>query len=359
MASYFVPPIYAAFVWWFSTGAVLLLMGRSRRFDLVRMVSAAGLTAVALLGFLFTANDTSASAAYMAFTSTILLWAAQEIAFLAGWVTGPRPQACPEGVEGWKRLGPALRAILYHELTLVACGAVVAALTWNGSNPVALWTFAALWVLRQSAKINLFLGVPVTNDELMPDPVRFLKTYFIRKPVGVFFPVAVTLATAALVIMVQRIVEVAVTPFEVVGLTLVSTLCALGVVEHWFMLLPLPAMTLWGWGMRSGFPPENTTMEQGPTVKNVTALPLRCATAQVSEPCSNASDALAAQLQVVALANVRGESVPAKPRQVCARQRLEDQFRQLFLEQHARSDVATAALSAGAEPPATANGRTS
>jgi len=359
MASYFVPPIYAAFVWWFSTGAVLLLVGRSRRLDLVRMVSAAGLVAIALAGLVLTANDTSVGAAYMAFTSTILLWAAQEIAFLAGWVTGPRPLHCPAGVRGWKRLGPALLAILYHELTLMACGAVVAALTWNGSNLVALWTFVALWVLRQSAKINLFLGVPVTNDELMPDTVRFLKTYFIRKPVGAFFPVSVTLATAALVIMVQRIVEVAVTPFEVAGLTLVSTLFALGVVEHWFMLLPLPAITLWGWGMRSGFPPENTAMEQGPTVKNVTAVPLRCATAQASEPCSNAPGPLAAPPQVVLLASVRAETAPAKSEQVGARQRLEDQFRQLFLEQHPRSDLATAALSVGTEPPATVNGRTS
>jgi len=359
MTSYIVPPVYAAFVWWFSTGAVLLLVGLSRRFDLFRMVSAAGLTAAALLGLVLTASDAGVGAAYMAFTSTILLWAAQEIAFLAGWVTGPRPLHCPAGVRGWKRLGPALQAILYHELTLVACGAAVAALTWNGSNQVALWTFAALWVLRQSAKINLFLGVPVTNDELMPDAVRFLKTYFIRKPVGAFFPVSVTLATAALVIMVQRIVEVAVTPFEVVGLTLVSTLFALGVVEHWFMLLPLPAMTLWGWGMRLGFPPENTTMEHGPTGKNVTALPLRRATAQASEPYSNISDALAAQPQVVMLASMRGETVPSKPRPVDARQRLEDQFRQLFLEQQAKGDLATATLSAGAEPPATVNGRTS
>ena len=212
---------------------------------------------------------------------------------------------------------------------------------------------------RESAKINLFLGVPVTNDELMPDAVRFLKTYFIRKPVGAFFPVSVTLATAALVIMVQRIVEVAVTPFEVVGLTLVSTLFALGVVEHWFMLLLLPAMTLWGWGMRSGFPLENTTMEQGPAVKNVTSLPLRCATAQASEPCSDAPGLPAAQPQVVLLASVRAETAPAKSGQVGARQRLEDQFRQLFLEQHPRSDLATAALSAVAEPPATVNGRTS
>ncbi|MFX9885233.1 DUF3623 family protein, partial [Acinetobacter baumannii] len=32
IAAYTVPPIYAAFVWWFSTGAVLLLVGRSGRF---------------------------------------------------------------------------------------------------------------------------------------------------------------------------------------------------------------------------------------------------------------------------------------------------------------------------------------
>jgi putative photosynthetic complex assembly protein 2 len=359
MACYIVPPIFAAFVWWFSTGAVLLLVGRSGRFDRFRLVAAAGLTAAALPGLMFSADDTFAGAAYLAFTATVLLWAAQEIAFLAGWVTGPNPRQCPAGARGWKRLSPALLAILYHELTLVACGGVVAGLTWNGPNQVALWTFTALWVLRQSAKINLFLGVPVTNDELMPEAVRFLKTYFVRKPVGAFFPISVTLATAALVIMVQRIVEVAVTPFEIVSLMLVSTLFALGVVEHWFMLLPLPAVTLWGWGMRSGFPSEDTAMEQGPNVKNVTALPLRCVTAQASEPGTDAPGGLAAQPQLVVLAAVRGETAPGKPRQVGARQRLEDQFRQLFLEQHAGSDLATAALGAGTEPPATVNGRTS
>lgn len=336
MASYIVPPIYAAFVWWFSTGAVLLLVGRSGRFDLFRLASAAGLIAASFVGLVLTANDTSVGAAYAAFTSTILLWAAQEIAFLAGWVTGPRPRRCPADVRGWQRLGPALQAILYHELTLLACGAAIAALTWNGSNQVALWTFAALWVLRQSAKINLFLGVPVTNDELMPEAVQFLKTYFARKAVGVFFPVSVTLATAVLVIMIQRIVEVAVTPFEAISLTLVSTLFALGIVEHWFMLLPLPAITLWGWGMRSPVSPEDKNMEQGPDTK-----------------------AAIAASNLVVLSNVRQDPAPAKSQSLCARQRLEDQFRQRFLEQHARSDLATAGLSVGAEPSATVNGRTS
>jgi putative photosynthetic complex assembly protein 2 len=334
MASYTVPLVYAAFIWWFSTGAVLLLVRCARRFIPLQVVIAAFMVAGSLCGLAFSAGDASIGGAYVAFTSTILLWGAQEIAFLSGWVTGPRPQRCPANVTGWRRLGPALAAILYHELTLLACGAAIVALTWNDANQVALWTFAALWVLRQSAKINLFLGVPVTNDELMPQPVQFLKTFFARKPVGAFFPISVTLATAVLVILIQRIVEVAATPFDVVGLTLVSTLFALGVVEHWFMLLPLPAITLWGWGMRSGFPPEDATMKQEPDAKFSNTPP-----------------------NLVVLASVCPDVAPPRPA-ACARQRLEDQFRQSFREQHARETLATG-LSIGEAPAATFNGRTS
>jgi putative photosynthetic complex assembly protein 2 len=323
-------------VWWFSTGAVLLLVGRSGRFEGVRAFVAAGLLAGSLCGLALTAGDASVGGAYAAFTCTILLWGAQEIAFLAGWLTGPRPQPCPAGVVGWKRFSLALQAILYHEIALLACGVAIAALTWKLPNQVGFWTFAALWVLRQSAKINLFLGVPVTNDELMPDAVRFLKTFFARKPVSAFFPLSVTLATSVLVIMIQRIVEVAVTPFDIAGLTLVSTLFALGVVEHWFMLLPLPAITLWGWGMGSGFPPEDTTMEQERETKVTSAPP-----------------------NLVVLANVRSDAAPPKiPQAVRARQRLEDQFRQSFREQHAR-DGLTTARSITTEPATTMNGRTS
>ena len=335
ISAYTVPPIYAAFVWWFSTGAVLLLVGRAGRFEILRAFLGGGMLAGSLGGLALSAGDISLGGAYAAFTSTILLWGAQEIAFLAGWLTGPRPQPCPPGAKGARRLSLALQAILYHEFALLACGMTVVALTWNGANQVGLWTFAALWVLRQSAKINLFLGVPVTNDELMPDAVLFLKTFFARKPVGAFFPVSVTLATAVLVIMIQRIVEVASTPFDIVGLTLVSTLFALGVVEHWFMLLPLPAITLWGWGMRSGFPPEDATMKQEPDVKPTTTPP-----------------------NLVVLASVRPDAAPPRPAAAaCARQRLEDQFRQSFREQHARDGLGTT-LGLAAEPAATVNGRT-
>lgn len=354
MVSYLGPPVFAAFVWWFSTGAVLLLVGSVGRSELLRAVCAGGMLTIALCGLSVTAHDVSVGAAYMAFSCIIFLWGAQEIAFLSGWLTGPRAEACPPDAKGFMRFSYALQAILYHELCLLACGAVVLAVTFGAENQVGLWTYTALWVLRQSAKINLFLGVPVTNDELMPDAVQFLKTYFARKPVSAFFPISVTMATAVLVVMIQRIVEVADTPFEVVGLTLVSTLFALGVVEHWFMLLPLPAITLWSWGIRPGFSPENNVMEQKPSA-TITAASAQGSSAQLSE-APTAAEARSAAPQLVVVPTARAEEAQPKARQLCARQRLEDQFRQTFLEQHPRSGLATARV---AEPAATLNGRTS
>jgi putative photosynthetic complex assembly protein 2 len=357
MALYFGPPIYAAFVWWFSTGAVLLLVGSVGQSRSLRMVFAVGLLTIALSGLSVVSADTSVAAAYMAFSCIICLWGAQEIAFLSGWLTGPRPEPCPSDAIGFIRFSHAVQAILYHELSLLICGALVVALTWNAENQVGLWTYAALYVLRQSAKINLFLGVPVTNAELMPEAVRFLRTYFARKPVSAFFPLSVTLATAVLVIMIQRIVEVAITPSDVVGLTLVSTLFALGVVEHWFMLLPLPAITLWSWGVRSGLPPENIAMEPNLSPEN-SAIPQAHHTADVAEATPSGPEPRVGQPQLVVVQGAHSDDAPAK-KTTCARQRLEDQFRQTFLQQHPRSELATARIGINNEPATTVNGRTS
>ena len=136
--------------------------------------------------------------------------------------------------------------------------------------------------------------------------------------------------------MIQRIVEVAATPFDVVGLTLVSTLFALGVVEHWFMLLPLPAITLWGWGMRSPFPPEDTTMEQGPDAK------LCKCSAQSRRVVERAPRGGAAE-DAIALARGSGWKIS---------------FARDFASNMQAKDL-PAALSIGAEPAATVNGRTS
>jgi hypothetical protein len=40
-------------------------------------------------------------------------------------------------------------------------------------------------------------------------------------------------------------------PFLSVGLTLVTALLALAVLEHWFLVLPVPDEALWTWACRS------------------------------------------------------------------------------------------------------------
>lgn len=351
MALYILPPIFAAFLWWFSTGAVLLLVGLPKRFVVAKIIAAAGLLIVSLYGLAISSNENGSGSAFIAFTSAVLLWGSQEIAFLAGWITGPRAATCPPSARGAARLGYALQAIIYHELSLLACAAAVAVLGWNGVNQTGLWTFATLWVLRQSSKINLFLGVPVTNDELMPSDVQFLKSYFLRKPVSAFFPLSVTAATATLVVLGQRLVEVVATSFEIASLALVSTLFALGVLEHWFMLLPRPAMKLWGWGVKA---------MQTYDGDHETASVLASATDVV--PASGAlatpSGGRAFGTPVVALATINGERAMQATQSQCVRQRLEDEFRRSFLQQQAR-ELSAARLKTEVEPAATINGRTS
>src|SRR3954469_11296456 len=110
MDVYLIPPVYAAFVWWFSTGAVLLLVGCGRG-NALRVISTAMLLSAGLYGVAASAGAASIGGAYIAFTGTVLLWGAQEIAFLAGWVTGPRAEQCPGDARGLRRLALALQAI--------------------------------------------------------------------------------------------------------------------------------------------------------------------------------------------------------------------------------------------------------
>ena len=56
MASYAVPPVYAAFIWWFSTGAVLLLVGCARDLVPLQVAVAAFLVAGSLCGLALSAH---------------------------------------------------------------------------------------------------------------------------------------------------------------------------------------------------------------------------------------------------------------------------------------------------------------
>ncbi len=239
--------LYTLFVWWFSTGLVLLLVLRRPRALRLSVIGAAALFPVCLAVLAKTAGMTGTFGVYAAFTAAIILWGTQEIAFLSGAVTGPRTSPCPVGARGLDRFRCALSAILYHEVALTVTGLAVVLATSGGANRVGVLTFAVLWAMRISAKLNLFLGVPVLNDEVLPAPVVHLRSYFRRGPVNAFFPVALAGSLALAGVLIVFALDPQAEPAAKAGYALVATLVALAILEHAFMLVPLPVNRLWRW----------------------------------------------------------------------------------------------------------------
>jgi putative photosynthetic complex assembly protein 2 len=249
--TYLGPVLYVLFLWWFSTGVILYLDGLPRRTFKWTMGGATLLLVVALIGLAATRDDTRITGAYLAFTCGLAVWAWQEVAFLLGYVTGPRRTACPPLATGWLRARYALQAVLHHEIALVLLGAAVLAATWDGSNMVGPWTYAILYVMRQSAKLNVFLGVRNLSEAFLPPHLEYVQSYFRRAPGNPLFPVSVIASTVAAAFVWQAAVADGVSPFDAVAISFAGTLLTLAVIEHWFMMLPLPSQVLWNWGLKS------------------------------------------------------------------------------------------------------------
>jgi hypothetical protein len=52
------------------------------------------------------------------------------------------------------------------------------------------------------------------------------------------------------VVLAQRAAVPGVSAFHATGLSFLMTMMALGVIEHWFLVLPLPFAKIWGWWLR-------------------------------------------------------------------------------------------------------------
>jgi putative photosynthetic complex assembly protein 2 len=242
--------VFAVFIWWFSTGLVLLLNRLPRRARRWSLFASTGLAVAALVGLEHTAWRTGAADAYCAFTCALLVWGWHELTFLSGWITGPRKTALRVGATHGHRFVEAVRAILWHELAIVAVGSLIIFMTWGAPNQVGTGTFLVLWVMRTSAKLNLFFGVRNLNEEFLPKHLAYMESFFRRRAVNLFFPFAVAAASAALTLLVLRVLDPATPPAQAVGLTLVGTMLALAIVEHWLLVLPLDTTRLWRWAMR-------------------------------------------------------------------------------------------------------------
>lgn len=256
MLSYVAPALYTVFVWWFSTGIILILNRQPQRMHARSMYAASLVLAVALCGLSVTRNDDSPTGAYLAFTCSVLVWGWQEMAFLMGYITGPREEACPPGALGWKRFVAATQTIIYHEIALAGTLLAVLAITWGSVNQVGIWTFAVLWVMRLSAKLNLFLGVRNRSEDLLPDHLRYLRTFFRQKPVNLLFPFSVTASSVAAAAGWMAVAASTTGSAQFARLSLVVALLSLAILEHWLMVLPLEPSRLWMWATQKRAAPR-------------------------------------------------------------------------------------------------------
>lgn len=243
------PALFALFVWWFSTGIVLLLDNLPRRTFPWSMAAGTALFAVVLVRLAQNAADTSLAGAYAAFTYAVIAWAWQEMSFFMGFVTGPRRIAAPEGCSTGERFRAGVAACLWHELAILATGAVILATTWGAPNQVGAWTYLLLYAMRQSAKLNVFLGVLNLGEEFLPAHLRYLVSFMSKRPMNLLMPFSITGGTIAAAMLAQA-AGTATTEVQAAGLAMLATMMALAVIEHWCLILPLPFAKLWAWSLK-------------------------------------------------------------------------------------------------------------
>jgi len=245
MTDYGLPILATLALWWGSTGAIFYVDNLRARTFPYTMAAATVLVAFALWGLAATADDTRPSAAYGAFSYGLICWGWQIVSFYTGFVTGPRRDVCPPDLRGLSRFVAAVRTSLYHEMFALVGAVILLAITHGRANQLGFWTYVTLWWMHESAKLNVYFGVPNLGEEMLPQHLRYLASYMTRRPMNMFFPISVTVSTVVTAGFVVHAIG-ATSHFSAIGYTMLGTLMALAVAEHWFLVVPLNANALWG-----------------------------------------------------------------------------------------------------------------
>ncbi len=247
MFDYLLYGAYALFLWWFSTGLVLYLIGLASHTFRRSLVFATLALLLAFAGLAWSGGRETVFAAYLSFGCGLAVYAWLELTYYMGFVTGPRKIACPPNCGGWRHFGHAIEANLHHELATIAGAGIVWLICRDAPNQVGMWTYMALWGMQLSARLNVFLGVRNVSEEFLPEHMRYLKGFIKKGSLNLLFPFSIVMGTTLTAWLTQLALAAEAGSFAAAGWTMLATLVALAVLEHWLLVLPLAASAPWQW----------------------------------------------------------------------------------------------------------------
>jgi len=247
--------LFALLSWWLGTGAILWLVRLPAASFRWSMCGLSFLLGLGLWTASISMRSHSVLNAYIGFVSVIAMWSWHEMAFLTGWLTGPRREVLDNGLNFRQRFIQSAQVLLHHELALLLNFGLLLVLQQGQPNHMAMCTFSLLWCMRLSAKLNLFFGVPFVGEQYLPAHLRYIGSYFLQAPVTLFFYLSMGVSCITWGWMVWEVTS---------GLVLVnaawvllSSLLGLAIIEHLLMVFALPLQKVWGWAMkRSPYRPD-------------------------------------------------------------------------------------------------------
>jgi putative photosynthetic complex assembly protein 2 len=254
-SGHIVPFIVTLAIWFTATGLIAFFTNAGvearARGTFRRSVAIGGLAGIAgLVAILFASASVSVNAVYLSFVGALMVWGWHEIGFLTGASAGPRREAQSLGARGLDRFTEASATVMHHELALAFTALMLISLSWTAPNQIGATVFVLMFGLRLSSKINLFIGVPNSSVEMMPQHLGYLKSYF--GPNRMTFVLAASIA--AIIALAAWFASLAITAPsgspEMVGASLLTALCLLGALEHLFLALPFRDGMLWGWAFK-------------------------------------------------------------------------------------------------------------
>jgi putative photosynthetic complex assembly protein 2 len=245
-----VPFIVTVLIWFVATGLVAWADNRDRTtFPKSLMIGGAG-GILGLLVILAASQSVSGLAVYASFIGALMVWGWHEIGFLTGAAAGPRREPASPGLSGARRFAEASATVIHHEVMLALTALLLISLSWNMPNQIGATVFVLLFGLRLSAKINMFVGVPNSTAEMLPPHLDYLKTYFGPNRMTALLALSIAAIFWIVFWFGSLALSAPLGSAEMVGASLLTTLCFLGALEHGFLALPFRDGMLWGWAFR-------------------------------------------------------------------------------------------------------------